>query len=222
MFGAIRWVRENRDGSLDSTAMCVAFAIAAHADKNGYSTVGTRALAEITRLSRHTILSRLRRLEAAGLLATEKLDRGSRTVYRFPTRDAVHKAPPAEDIHKWRAQDAPLLTDSLPAVAGLAQAVNSGAFYNNDSTDRTESGAKSGEKWRDSEEKWRVFNEKWRAQAAPRWVKEVEEEEEAHARTRNAPLCDPTHPASVRAAMRSFTADHRLDDGTDAWKVWLE
>jgi hypothetical protein len=73
-------------GTVDHRARLVAYAIAAHADRDGLASVGSRQLVLATGMHSETIAVAIRRLEAAGMfVVTRTADR--RSTYQFPTRD---------------------------------------------------------------------------------------------------------------------------------------
>lgn len=88
MFAAVRYVRDSMPDTIDPHGRHVALALASFADTAGHARPSTRQLADVTGLSRHTIIDRIRVLEAAGVIAVQRLERRA-SVYRFPVQSAV-------------------------------------------------------------------------------------------------------------------------------------
>lgn len=91
MFAAVRFVRDSMPDTIDSHGRHVALAIASFSDTAGHARPSTRQLEEVTGLSRHTIIDRVRQLEAAGVLAVQRLDRRT-SRYRFPVQPPITAA----------------------------------------------------------------------------------------------------------------------------------
>lgn len=87
MIAASRYVRD-LPADLDPNSRLVAFAIASFADRSGTARPSLSQIEAATGLSRHTVIDRIRRLEAAGVVAVTRLDR-RQSRYRFPVQAAA-------------------------------------------------------------------------------------------------------------------------------------
>lgn len=91
MFASVRYVRDSMPDSIDPHGRHVAMALASFADTAGHARPSTRQLEQVTGLSRHTIIDRIRQLEHAGVIAVQRLDRRT-SRYRFPVQAALAPA----------------------------------------------------------------------------------------------------------------------------------
>jgi hypothetical protein len=87
VIAAGRFVRDF-PGELDPHSRLVAFALASFADREGLASPSLSQLEAVTGLSRHTVIDRIRRLEAAGAVQVTRLDR-RQSRYRFPVRTTI-------------------------------------------------------------------------------------------------------------------------------------